>query len=124
DEFGGAREITFILAILVVQDHDHAARAEIDQGLLHGREPGLVPLVAHRRLARIKLSRYRAIRSTSTLTPSPGLRPPSFVRASVSGIRATSKVRAPTAATVKETPWSATEPFSPINPRRGFGRAT
>ena len=42
DFFGGHREVAFVFAILVVDEDDHAALANVFYGLFNGGESGLV----------------------------------------------------------------------------------
>src|SRR5437899_1409680 len=106
DLVGGHDEIALVLAILVVDDHEDASRADLLDGRLDARKPRHVaPLSASDR------TRYLPIRSASTFVACPGLSRPSVVAASVYGISMTSKLMSPSAATVRLTPSTATDPW-------------
>src|SRR2546428_9046 len=80
--------------------------ADLLDGRLDGRKPRHVaPLSASDR------TRYFPIRSASTFVACPGLSRPSVVAASVYGISMTSKLMSPSAATVRLTPSTATDPW-------------
>src|SRR5439155_1028659 len=103
DLVGGHDEIALVLAILVVDDHEDASRADLLDGRLDARKPRHVaPLSASDR------TRYLPIRSASTFVACPALSRPSVVAASVYGISMTSKLMSPSAATVRPTPSTAT----------------
>src|SRR5437867_3388929 len=83
---------------------DH--RADLLDGRLDARKPRHVaPLSASDR------TRYLPIRSASTFVACPALSRPSVVAASVYGISMTSKLMSPSAATVRLTPSTATDPW-------------
>src|SRR5438128_6910807 len=106
DLVGGHHEIALVLAVLVVDDHEDASRADLLDGRLDARKPRHVaPLSASDR------TRYLPIRSASTFVACPGLSRPSVVAASVYGISMTSKLMSPSAATVRLTPSTATDPW-------------
>ena len=105
-------EVALVLAVLVVADDDHAAGADVLEGLLDRGERGAGPGLAHASRA------PRASRRTWPGCPPPGSPasrgPPrrgSCAR-SVSGISDTANVVSVISATVSETPSTATEPFS------------
>src|SRR5437899_1663149 len=101
---GRHHEVAFVLAIFVVHDEEDAPLTDLLDALLDGRKPGhVVPLSASER------TRYLPITSASMFVACPGLSRPSVVTASVCGISMTSKVRSPSAATVRLTPSTATE---------------
>src|SRR5437016_4393102 len=103
---GRHHEVAFVLAIFVVHDEEDAPLTDLLDALLDGRKPGhVVPLSASER------TRYLPITSASMFVACPGLSRPSVVTASVCGISMTSKVRSPSAATVRLTPSTATEPW-------------
>src|SRR5207249_10914565 len=88
DLVGGHDEIALVLAILVVDDHEDASRADLLGGRLDARKPRHVaPLSASDR------TRYLPIRSASTFVACPGLSRPSVVAASVYGISSGSSSR-------------------------------
>ena len=47
DELGGQRQVALVLAVLVVDHHNHAPRANLRDGLFHAGEGGLVQWVRH-----------------------------------------------------------------------------
>src|SRR5207247_686761 len=120
DILGSHDEVAFVLSIRVVDDDHHPAGPDVQQGLLDGREHGMV----HRRLrcsAHVRApsavevrsrSTYFARTSTSRFTDSPTRAVPSVVTASVSGIRATENASPFRPATVSDTPSTDAEPFS------------
>src|SRR3954453_21765868 len=98
------REIALVLAVLVVADDDHAARADVLERVLdRGERP------AHRLTS---FSTYLASTSTSRFTGRPTSAVPSVVRSSVSGMRETENESWSIADTVSDTPSTAIEPFS------------
>src|SRR5262249_39097149 len=106
DLVGRHHEIAFVLAVLVVHDEQDAPLADLLDALLDGREPGhVVPLSASER------TRYLPITSASMFVACPSASRPSVVTASVCGINMTSKLRSPSAATVRLTPSTATDPW-------------
>ena len=115
-ELGGDREVALVLAILVVDDDHEAAGADVLDRLLDGGERALGARVGGHRHRGIvpgsSFSTYFASTSISRLTCEPGTSSESVVSASVCGISAISKPVSSTAATVSETPSSATDPFS------------
>src|SRR2546425_6991507 len=103
---GRHHEVAFVLTIFVVHDEEDAPLTDLLDALLDGRKPGhVVPLSASER------TRYFPITSASMFVACPGLSRPSVVTASVCGISMTSKVRSPSAATVRLTPSMATDPW-------------
>src|SRR5262249_5244144 len=87
-----ANNIAFVLAILVVNDDDHAAVANVRYGLVNSRKSHvIVPLGGLCYLKASNLSTYFPITSTSRLTLSPGFRWERFVSSQVLGIIAISK---------------------------------
>jgi hypothetical protein len=84
-EFGRAAQIAFVLAGLVIEEDQDLPLAQILDGLFHRGEilRGRCVGFGHRRVpprrASINDSRYRANKSTSTLTRWPGRRRPSVV---------------------------------------------
>src|SRR5205807_2867831 len=98
------------LAVGVVDDDDQLPGLDVLDGLLDGIEHVRTLLVlAHRDIIR---STYLAMRSTSRLTASPSAARPSVVISSVCGTTATSNRGPSSAATVRLTPSTATDPFS------------
>jgi hypothetical protein len=113
-------QVTLVLPVRCVADHDHPAGAEVLERVVDRRERSSA-LVAHRlasvsdsgsRAPGSSFSTYFATTSTSTLTASPGASSRSVVRSSVSGISATAKRSSSAEIAVSETPSSATDPFS------------
>src|SRR5439155_3975635 len=103
-------EVALVLAIGVVDHDDDPSRRDVHDGVVDRVEHGAVDLrLGHRVTSR---STYFASTSTSRFTGSPGSTRPSVVTSSVCGIRATVKRWSSTAATVRLTPSTATEPFS------------
>src|SRR2546428_780165 len=103
---GRHHEVTLVLAVLVVHDEEDAPLPDLLDALLDGRKRGhVVPLSASER------TRYLPITSASMFVARPGTSRPSVVTASVCGISITSKVRSPSAATVRLTPSMATDPW-------------
>src|SRR5699024_2345463 len=112
---GDSREdqVALVLTVLVV-DHDHRlSGGEGVQGSIEGVEMNGV----HRCICAwaessvsVCFSRYLASTSTSMLTVDPGLRKPRVVRARVSGISPMVTVSSSTAATVRLTPSTASDP--------------
>ena len=103
-ELGRDRQVALVLAVLVVADDHHPARADVLDRLLDRGERR-----AHRATS---FSTYLATTSTSRLTGAPGAAAPSVVRSSVSGISETENQSSPTPTTVSDTPLTAIEPFS------------
>src|SRR5262249_9928292 len=109
---GGHEEVPFVLAILVVHDDEDPPRADLLHCLLDLRELP-PPLDRHDDSSRTLSDRstYFPITSISRFTRRPGLKPLSVVRSSVCGMTMTSKARSSSAATVRLTPSTATEPL-------------
>src|SRR5262249_42745150 len=101
----GHDEVPLVLPVFVVDDEDDAALPDLLDGLVDRREHGhCAPLSASDRC------RYFPMTSISTFTDSPSASPPKVVTASVCGITMTSKVVTASAATVRLTPSTATDP--------------
>ena len=109
-ELGGDDEIALVLALGIVDDDDHLPVPDVLDGLLDRRER--CDGGAHDSLADRRRSTTFPSTSASRLTSSPGSSRPRVVTASVCGISATSKPSSSKAATVRETPSTAIEPFS------------
>src|SRR5439155_19234991 len=109
DELGGHDEVALVLAVLVVDHDDHAPGGDLLERLFDRGEHGLRG--AHARTPTSR-STYLASTSTSMFTGAPGSASPRFVRASVSGISETSNSRSSRRETVRDTPLTATYPFS------------
>src|SRR5215470_1426619 len=109
---GGHEEVPFVLAILVVHDDEDPPCADLLHRLLDLREL-TPPLGRHDDSSRTLSDRstYLPITSISRFTRRPGLQLPSVVRSSVCGMTMTSKARSSSAATVRLTPSTATEPL-------------
>ena len=121
DRVGGGelrrdREVALVLAVLVVDDDDEPALADLLDRLLDGGERTFGARRGGHRHGRIvpgsSFSTYLASTSVSRLTLSPVARSESVVSASVCGISATSNAVSSTAATVSDTPSTVTDPFS------------
>src|SRR5947207_460762 len=98
-------EVALVLAILVVDDDEDPPLADFLDGLVDGGERGHdAPLNASDRC------RYLPITSISTFTTEPSASTPIVAPASLCGITITSKVVISSAATVRLTPSTATEP--------------
>src|SRR6185436_194646 len=104
-ELGRESQVALVLAVLVVADDDHPARADVLERLLAA---GKRRALAHRSSS---FSTCFAITSTSRLTGRPGLPLPSVVRSRVSGISETENPVSSTSVTVRLTPSTVTEPF-------------
>src|SRR3989338_8585904 len=126
DPVGRHHEVALVLAVLVIDHQQDPAGADLLDGLLDGRKRRhVIPLRASDR------TRYLPITSASMFTACPTRRAPSVVTASVCGISITSKLPAPSAATVRLTPSTATEPcgirsgsrYCPASAIRQKGRA-
>src|SRR5262245_18032237 len=104
---GRHHEVAFVLSVFVVHDEQETPLPDLLDPLLDGRKRGhvVVPLRASER------TRYLPITSTSMFVALPGSSRPSVVTASVCGINITSKLRSPSAATVRLTPSTATDPW-------------
>src|SRR5205814_10031559 len=99
--------------VVVVDDDQDPSLPDLLDRLVDGRELG------HRApFSAIDRTRYFPITSASMFTVRPGARSPSVVTASVCGISITSKLRSPSAATVRLTPSMATDPCGIINGSR------
>src|SRR5690606_33892229 len=107
--FGGHDQVALVLAVLVVDDHDHAAVADFLQQLGNRREAHACVSASRADSSR---STCRASRSTSMFTTSPRAACENAVCASVCGTSATSKPCGDTALTVRLTPSTQIEPFS------------
>src|SRR5207249_2354388 len=105
----GHHEVTLVLAVGVVDHDDDPARGDVLDGVVDGVEHGPVD-IGHR--CATKRSTYFASTSTSTFTGSPRSARPSVVTSSVCGTSATVKRVPSSAATVRLTPSTATDPFS------------
>src|SRR5207253_11007220 len=95
---------------------DHFPGSEVIDRLLDRGERVLLDgceLRAHGCMV-TRRSTYLANTSTSRLTSSPAVSSLRVVSASVCGIRATAKPSSSSAATVRETPSTAIEPFSTV----------
>src|SRR4029450_7407517 len=98
-------------------DDDRASLPDLLDPLLDGRKRGhVIPLRASDR------TRYLPITSTSMFVAWPGASRPSVVTASVCGISMTSKLRPPSAATVRLTPSTATDPWGISSGSRSAAR--
>src|SRR5205085_11638339 len=107
---GRHHEVALVLPIGVVDHDDDPTGRDVRDRVVDRVEHGAVHLrLGHRVTSR---STYFASTSTSRFTGSPGPARPSVVTASVCGIRATVNRRSSTAATVRLTPSTATDPFS------------
>ncbi len=109
-ELRGHDEVALVLTVLVVDDDDHLPGRDVLERLLDGREGLLARL--HRSHRPTSFSTYLATMSTSRFTGEPGASAPRVVRSRVSGIRLTENDSSSTAATVRETPLTAIDPFS------------
>src|SRR5262249_37240062 len=114
-------QVALVLAVFAVADDDHLAAADLFDRLLDRGEGGIGGLVGGLRGGHAfsfpangdsSRSTYLATTSTSTFQASPGAASPRLVRSSVSGISETSTQVSPRAATVRLTPFRATEPLS------------
>ena len=117
DELRGDREVALVLAVLVVDDDDEAARADLVDRLLDGGEGARLGLgharsPGHRNPGATSRSTYFASTSTSRFTGRPGARSRSVVASSVCGTSATANASSSSSATVSETPSTVIEPFS------------
>src|SRR5450759_4394433 len=144
-ELRGHREVALVLAVLVVADDDHPALAQVVERIRDGREmPFAVPagaflVAAHENPASANFSQvsppsglrpatnaytYLAMRSASRLTRTPGASRASVVTAAVCGIRDTRRRRPSTAAIVRLTPSTATEPCATLTSLTACGAST
>ena len=127
DELRGDREVALVLAILVVDDDDEAARADLLDRLLDGREDGVRVRrcsPAHRTLAGVRpaaVTRGVAEQALDVLREHVDLEvdalprergAASVVSAIVCGISATPNASSCSSATVSETPSTVIDPFS------------
>src|SRR2546428_426121 len=107
---GRHEQVALVLTVLVVGDQEHPALPDLLDGLFDTREPAHDdPRNASERTT------YLPITSASMLTGCPTRSRPSVVAASVCGINITSNAAASSAATVRLTPSTATEPFGTIS---------
>src|SRR6185369_4130093 len=102
---GGQDQVTFVLTVLVVGDQQEMSLADLLEGLLDRDEHAhVIPFSSSERC------RYLPITSISRLTVWPGASVPNVVTASVCGITITSNACRSSAATVRLTPSTATDP--------------
>src|SRR5581483_297345 len=105
DELRRHDEIAFVLAVLVVDDHDDLTATDGGHRVFDRCEPHHDSFHASRR------STYFAVTSTSRLTRSPASLWPRVVTSAVCGMTATVKPSSSTSTTVRLTPSTVIEPF-------------
>src|SRR5688572_25565134 len=133
DLFRRDRQVAFVLAILIVDDDDHPAGADLLDGVVYRRKRTVLAgpfgnsnsrvFRGHRNNCAARAT-YFPTTSHSRFTGEPACSPLRFVCPHVNGMIMTSKSSGPRAATVRLTPSRATDPLGTKNGASSGGNAT